>query len=480
MDTILSTLETIWLIVAVILFFNVMIFVHELGHFLAGKWRGAYIDRFQIWFGKPIWQKEINGVKWGLGWIPAGGFVSLPQLEDMEAIEGRADIPEDLKPLTAKDKIIIAAAGPLFSLLLAYFFACIVWFTGKPTADPMGTTIGYAVPDMPAAQAGILPGDIIKAIDGQPVEKWMGDMEGVVELLALSEHEKITITVERQTADGSSQTLDIPCGYKLPETKWYQRTGLRQVGLLPQAPICIGSIIPGSPAEKAGLKAGDAVTAINGEPIYNPTAVAMQPDSQKGLTLTVKSQDGSTRDVHLAPEMPANWAGKPGARPLMGMVWAPQQRHMSLTYSSPQEQVNQSVVLMGETLAKICAPKSDIGMEHLSGPVGIGNHIYRMLELEDGIGWRLVLWFAVVLNVNLAILNILPLPVVDGGHVVLGIIEWIRGKAVQGRFLDWIMYSFVLLLMSFFLFVTMKDVGDMVGGEEQEKLPDPVFGKATL
>ena len=82
-----------------------MIFVHELGHFLAGKWRGAYIDRFQIWFGKPIWSKKIRGVEWGVGWIPAGGFVSLPQLEGMESIEGKSDLPKDIKPLTAKDKV---------------------------------------------------------------------------------------------------------------------------------------------------------------------------------------------------------------------------------------------------------------------------------------------------------------------------------------------------------------------------------------
>ena len=123
MDAILSTLQTIGIILLVILFFNLMIFVHELGHFLAGKWRGAYIDRFQIWFGKPIWSKTINGVRWGLGWLPLGGFVSLPQMEDMESIEGKADLPKDLKKLKAIDKVIIAAAGPLFSLLLAYVFA---------------------------------------------------------------------------------------------------------------------------------------------------------------------------------------------------------------------------------------------------------------------------------------------------------------------------------------------------------------------
>ena len=160
--SILSSLETAWLIFLVVMFFNVMIFVHELGHFLAGKWRGAYIDRFQIWFGKPIWSKKIWGVQWGLGWIPAGGFVSLPQLEDMQNIEGKAELPQDLKPLKAKDKVIIAAAGPVFSLLLAYIFACIVWCVGKPVTEIQNTHIGYLVDDAPAAHAGLLPGDILR------------------------------------------------------------------------------------------------------------------------------------------------------------------------------------------------------------------------------------------------------------------------------------------------------------------------------
>ncbi|MBR1997693.1 MAG: site-2 protease family protein, partial [Akkermansia sp.] len=191
METLLSILQSIGIIFIVIMFFNIMIFVHELGHFLAGKWRGAYIDRFQIWFGKPIWSKKIWGVQWGLGWIPAGGFVSLPQLEDMQNIEGKAELPADLKPLKAKDKVIIAAAGPLFSLLLAYAFACIVWCVGKPVTELPNTQIGYLVDGAPAAQAGLQPGDIIRKIDGQPVTKWMGNMEGVTELIALSEHEKI-------------------------------------------------------------------------------------------------------------------------------------------------------------------------------------------------------------------------------------------------------------------------------------------------
>src|SRR5476651_2248469 len=121
-------LRYIFIAFEVVLLFNLLIGVHELGHFLAAKWRGLKVDRFAVWFGKPIWKKKINGVEYALGCIPAGGYVSLPQMATMEAIEGKGESSgKPLPPISALDKIIVAVAGPLFSFLLAVFFAVIVW-----------------------------------------------------------------------------------------------------------------------------------------------------------------------------------------------------------------------------------------------------------------------------------------------------------------------------------------------------------------
>src|SRR5262245_57443376 len=107
----MATLRSVLIILEVLLLFNLLIGVHELGHFLAAKWRGLKIDRFAIWFGKPIWKKKINGVEYALGWIPAGGYVALPQMATMEAIEGKSDTPvEKLPPVSPLDKIIVAFA----------------------------------------------------------------------------------------------------------------------------------------------------------------------------------------------------------------------------------------------------------------------------------------------------------------------------------------------------------------------------------
>src|SRR5215472_19151622 len=141
----MGTLKVILIIIEVLLLFNLLIAVHELGHFLAAKWRGLKIDRFAIWFGKPIWKKKIGGVEYALGSIPAGGYVALPQMATMEVIEGKGDTPaEQLPPISALDKIIVAVAGPLFSFLLAFAFAVVVFIVGRPVNDDdNSTTIGW-------------------------------------------------------------------------------------------------------------------------------------------------------------------------------------------------------------------------------------------------------------------------------------------------------------------------------------------------
>src|SRR5205085_3272277 len=142
---ILHIARVIFILLEVLILFNLLIVVHELGHFLAARWRGLFIEQFGIWFGKPLWKKKINGVLYSLGSIPAGGFVKLPQLAPMDIIEGKADLDRaELPKISALDKIIVAFAGPLFSFLLAIVFAVIVYLVRRPVSDSESTTaIGY-------------------------------------------------------------------------------------------------------------------------------------------------------------------------------------------------------------------------------------------------------------------------------------------------------------------------------------------------
>src|SRR5436309_15887606 len=136
MHSLLHLARMILILIEVLVLFNLLIVVHEVGHFLAARWRGLYIEKFGIWFGKPIWKKTINRVEYSLGSLPFGGFVALPQLAPMDIIEGKADVDRaQLPKISALDKIIVAFAGPLFSFGLAVLFAVIISVVVRPVSQ---------------------------------------------------------------------------------------------------------------------------------------------------------------------------------------------------------------------------------------------------------------------------------------------------------------------------------------------------------
>src|SRR3954467_10838890 len=201
-------LRVVFILVEVLVLFNLLIVVHELGHFLAARWRGLFIEGFGVWFGKPIWKKTINGAQYSLGSLPFGGFVKLPQLAPMDMIEGKADMDRAQLPrISALDKIIVAIAGPLFSVLLALVFACIVWAVGHPVSESdLTTVIGYVHQDSPAAKGGLRPGDKILEVDGRPVTRFFGMNDSVVWNVVRSEGPTIPFKVER---GGEIKIIDV-------------------------------------------------------------------------------------------------------------------------------------------------------------------------------------------------------------------------------------------------------------------------------
>jgi len=451
------------LILVVVMMFNVMIFVHELGHFLAARWRGLQVDRFQIWFGKPIWKKTINGVQYGLGWIPAGGFVALPQMAAMESIEGDNLDGKPLPPVSPLDKIIVAFAGPLFSLLLAVVAALAVWGLGKPQDAIKSNVVGGLVAESPAL--GILePGDKILEVDGEPVKWFAGRVfDDITTRIMLTEGDEVTFTIER---DG--EVKEVTTGFIIRDTPIYKRRALPQVGMAPSRPALVfkfsDSETPG-PAELAGMKVGDEIIAVNGEEIFGPQHVSMilRENDWKEATFTVKRGEEKL-DLKITPLKPLSDFYD---NPLIGIVWDPASGFSTeILHPNPWEQISESLRMMAMTIKTISSPSSNVGIDQLAGPVGIGRTKYLLLQQPDG--WLRVLAFFVLFNVNLAVLNMLPLPVLDGGHIVMAIYEWVRGKPLPSRFLEVIQTAFALLLMGFMLFITTKDIGDEVPDKEKK------------
>ena len=456
----MSILKPVFIALEVLLLFNLLIFVHELGHFLAARWRGLKVDRFAIWFGKPIWKAKINGVEYALGSIPAGGYVSLPQMATMEAIEGKSESSgQPLPPISALDKIIVAFAGPLFSFLLALAFAVVVMTVGRPVSDSEKTTIiGYVVKGGPADQAGLRPGDQILAINGRPITKFGGMGDSVTWRIVSSEGDTVQIRVRR---DGVVREFS-PKPAKEP-TKVWERKSLRKIQIAPASDVIVGDMATNSPAKCAGLQTGDRILSVNGIRLYHFQALEDYAETHTNETLTLSClRGGRPLEVKVKPEVPVS---PHDAKPSLGILdW---EDKWSLSHPGAIEQVNGSVNAMLETFGALLARHSDIKPQHLGGAVKILDVYARLFNSEQG--WRLALWFSVLMNVNLAILNMLPIPVLDGGHIVLALIEAVRRRPVSTRVLSAIQTGCAVLLIGFMLYIAFYDVQDLPWKRSKEK-----------
>jgi regulator of sigma E protease len=545
--TILTLLKVVFICLEVLIFFNLMIIAHELGHFLAARWRGLVIEKFGIWFGKPLWQKKINGVQYSLGSIPAGGFVALPQLAPMEVMEGKVETPrEQLPPISALDKIIVAFAGPLFSFLLAVVFAVVVWQFGRPVSEAEWTTIiGYVVPDSPAAKADLRPGDTIKKVDGEPVSRWGGmGSDSIQWRIYRSEGETIPIEVERKV-DGEMKRLVKEPKPEVPETKFWTRKGLRQIKIDPAQTPVVGKVEEGTPAAEAGLQPKDAIVAANGKPIYDLIGLSDALGNAPGqpVRLTVKRGDetfetpplivraaivrevkkgfpaekagireedrvvgidgqpvistsklsemvrgrgttpvtlsiernGKLRDVVVTPIQTES-----DAKPMIGVGWDDDfgirydpRGLTKVMHPRPLEQIKKAAMSIFETIGAIASRKSDVKLQHMGGPVMMMRVYYTFFQLDFADGWRLAFWFSVVLNVNLALLNLLPIPVLDGGHITLAIVEAIRRRPVNVRFLEYVQTGCAVLIIGFMIYIAFFDVQDLFVGDGPKKVRSP-------
>src|ERR1041385_2559945 len=366
----MTILHYVLIIFEVLLLFNLLIGVHELGHFLAAKWRGLKIDRFAIWFGKPIWKKKIGGVEYAFGWIPAGGYVALPQMATMEAIEGKSESSDKpLPPISALDKTIVAFAGPLFSFLLAVFFAVVVWQVGRPEQIPskdstligsVGKTDDQGNPG-PAWAAGLRPGDRILKVDGYPVTQFSPpSQDSIMWRLITSSGTNIPIEYQRN----GTNAMAYPVPYHAP-TKWYERKALRRILIGPAYPASIAEVISNGPAARANLKPGDEILSVDNEKIYSSAMVLeFEKDLTNGpikpVTLSVKRGDEIFECSILAerPVKPTN------APPSFGLALWSSSTNETITHPSPGDQIRESA---GQIFATIGAlvHKNEIGVQQL-------------------------------------------------------------------------------------------------------------------
>jgi regulator of sigma E protease len=458
MDLLSAAFSNLWSIFLVVVFFGGSIFVHELGHFLAARRRGVHVERFSIGFGPAIWSyRAKDGVEYRIAWFPLGGYVLLPQLADLGAIEGEstADVAK-LPPISYSTKMIVFVAGAAFNVLFAFALACIITAIGVPESSMTATTrVGYVAktldgPDgaktpSPALAAGFRAGDVVRAIDGKTVADWQDLMQTLITTTgrAADGQPRAVFTVER---DG--QMFDLPVNPRLSGDEKF-----RKVGIAPGFELIVFKVTPGSLAAGAGLAKDDEFVSVNGVKIYSTETLFETLLAQPAAPASVVVRRAG-KDVALT--FPAHTATTNAA--LAKALGVDFTTGFRLTHPSPIAQITAPVVMTVRTLTSLINPNSDIGISKLAGPVGIARIFHSAAEA----GIRAVLMFTILININLAVFNLLPIPVLDGGQMLFATIGKLRGRALPVNFIMTAQSVFMVLLFSMVIYVSFFDVRRIV------------------
>jgi regulator of sigma E protease len=464
-----TLLANLWSILLIAVFFGGSIFVHELGHFLAARKRGVIVERFSIGFGPKIFSwRGKDGVEYRLSWLPLGGYVALPQLADMRGIEGESTTDLDrVPPPSYATKMIVFGAGAFFNIIFALVLACIVWSVGQPTTIALNSTrIGVIEPTLklpdgsivpsPAAEAGLRVGDIIRAVDGKPVDTWLNFMQTLAagSGRTTDDRREARLSIERE---GQLQVVTV-------NPRLAGEEGFRMIGVDTADDLGIETVNPNSPAATAGLQPNDILVAIDDRPLFKRGALIDYFQTTQGQPATLTVQRGSAMlTLPVTPRLDKDEAGKPVYR--IGVAY--KKDLFIIIHPSPFKQLADHAIMTWRILTGLLNPKSDLGPSKLSGPVGIARGFHSMAQIDI----RLVLWFTILVNVNLAIFNLLPIPVLDGGHMAFATISKLRGRALPAPFIATTQSVFMVLLFSMVLYVSFFDIRRWTRDSRAEQPP---------
>lgn len=478
LDLIQSIASDLWAVFLIILFFGGSILVHELGHFLIARRRGVRVERFSIGFGPKIYAwRGKDGVEYRLSWLPLGGYVALPQLADLRGIEGESDVDAaQLPPVSYASKMLVFVAGAAFNVLFAFLLATIIWRAGRPEPENITTTrIGYIAPTVklpdgktvpsPAMAAGLRINDIIRAVDGRSVNDWPDVPEALMLGTGVGpDGQRVaTLTIERAGSTFGVVVHPLLLGDEQ----------MRKIGIAAAHEVIVDTITPGTPAESWGLRAGDRFQSIEGTPVTSIETISehLAEHPGQGFTLVVLRNGKSVRLTAPArePKAPHVFSGVEFAT------------NYHLLYQNPWSLCSQIVDSTFRMLWSLIHPRGDVTLSNLSGPIGIGLGFWRAAQSEYPV--RFAIWFAVLLNLNLAIFNLLPVPVLDGGEMVFATIGRLRRRALPADFIMTTRGVFIVLLFSMIFYVSffdvkriVRDARDVQAESHEQAAPDQKAG----
>jgi regulator of sigma E protease len=422
----------------------ILIIIHEYGHFWVARRCSVKVLRFSVGFGKPIWQKVgKDGTEYVLAPIPMGGYVKMLDEREMPVSEEQAQFAFNRQSLAKR--VAIVSAGPIANLLfavLAYWILLVVGVSGiKPVIDDVR-------PASIAAEAGLHAGDEFLQIDGNDTPTWNSVYKALIQKAEYGE--KIDITV-------SSASIKQQHSLILPQVGLEQVGNiLEQIGIEPLRPSIkpiLGEVIPGSPAEKAGLKAGDILVSAQQEtiPSWNQWVELIQASAGKTLDIELL-RDGDRLGLTLIPETGEDGKGRIGAAVDASQTAIPQELQAELRYG-PIEAIKYAVIqtwdFSSSTLKSLWGMVTGkVSTDNLGGPISIAQ--IAGSSAEQGV--MSFISFLAMISITLGILNLLPIPMLDGGHLAMFAFEAVRGKPLSDTMQVQIQkVGFLVLIMVMFI-----------------------------
>ena len=432
----------------VVLLFGASIFLHEFGHYWVARKLGLKVEAFAIGFGPKMFGWTKDGIEYSVRWIPAGGFVKLPQMLTSEMLEGSADDAENIPPAPPFAKIAVALAGPAMNIVFAFAIGCLLMFTGVPKlVNP--SIVGAIEPGSAEEQMGIQVGDRIVKVNGKNTRTW----QDILLTCAIARTNVVPVEIQR------GETLRT---YQLSLAGEDGSVGLKMLNLGSGSEPAVGVVFPDTPAERAGLQSGDKIIGFNGIRVVSHRHLKDLVGKSNGTPSEILvERNGAEITATLTPEIMGD---EKSAR--IGIQFATDNNVYELQKPGPMPWVrivevwDQTVGTLG---ALVHSKQTGVGLGDMSGPPGI------LLMLSHWVltDFRLALDFLILLNVNLAILNMLPIPVLDGGHTVMGLIEafvkrfWgqkaVR-KVLNVRMIEYSTMVFAVALLSLMLYVSFNDL----------------------
>lgn len=448
---------TIWTyVIPFLIVLSILVFVHEYGHYIVARWNGVRVDVFSIGFGKELFgYTDSAGTRWKFSLLPLGGYVKMHGDADASSStidETAAADPDSFPAKNVFQRMSIIAAGPLANILfaavaLAFLFAVV----GRPFTP---ATVGEVEEGSPAAIAGLMPFDQVVAVDGSEIDSF----EELRSIERDSGGSELVLTIDR---DG--QRLDLAM---TPETVVREDERLDQtfqIGDLgigpPLTPADVANVRSDGAAAEAGLEAGDRIVAVNGEPIlsFEDLQAIVSQSAEVELEFTVL-RDGDTFDVPITPrrvDVPDEQTGATQTIGLIGVERPLPPLHkvgpVTALIDGVQETWRLTVLILRAVWQLISGNGST---EDVGGPIRIAQITGELTK--DGLFPAVM--FTVMLSINLGLINLFPIPVLDGGHLVMLLIELVRGKPLNERSQE-IAFRFGLaLVLSLMVFATLQDL----------------------